>query len=66
MTLVVQGVSASEATAATDNAGMQEFLQELLDAGMQPSQAAKIVSSRLKLPRGRVYEVAMRSAGVQR
>ena len=65
MTLLVQGVNASEATAATDNAEVQQFLQELIDAGMQPSQAGKIVSSRLGLPRGRVYEVAMRLAGVQ-
>ena len=66
MTLAVQGFSASETTAARDDEGMQEFLQELIDAGMQPSQAGKIVSSRLGLPRGRVYEVAMRLAGVQR
>ena len=66
MTLAVQGFDASEATAATDDAGMQDFLQELIDAGMQPSQAAKLVSSRLGLPRGRVYEAAMRLAGVQR
>ena len=65
MTLLVQGVSASEATAAMDDVAMREFLQELIDAGMQPSQAAKLVSSRLRLPRGRVYEAAMRLAGVQ-
>lgn len=65
LTVVVEGAGAPEAGLAIDDATMHEHLGELIHAGVQPSQAAKLVSKLLNVPKGRVYDAAMQIAGRQ-
>lgn len=59
LTVVVEGAVTSEVPSALDDAALQEHLEELVRAGIQPSQAARLVSKLLKLPKGQVYDMAV-------
>ena len=61
LTVVVEGADAADA--ALDDTALQEQLQELMQEGVRPSQAAKIVSKRLNVPKGQVYDLAVHLAG---
>ena len=63
LTVVVEGADASDAAPALDDKVLQEQLQELMREGVRPSQAAKIVSKRLNVPKGQVYDLAVHLAG---
>ena len=65
VTVVVQGAAASEAALAIDDTALQEHLGELIRGGIQPSQAARLVSKLLNLPKGQVYDLAVRTAAQQ-
>ena len=62
VTVVVEGADSSEAAAAIDDMAVQEHLEELIRSGIQPSQAARLVSRLLSLPKGQVYDLAVRIA----
>ena len=64
VTVVVEGAVSSEtaAAAAIDDMALQEHLEELIRSGIQPSQAARLVSKLLSLPKGQVYDMALRIA----
>ena len=65
LTVVVEGADAADAAPALDDTALQEQLQELMQEGVRPSQAAKIVSKRLNMPKGQVYNLAVHLAGSQ-
>jgi 16S rRNA (cytidine1402-2'-O)-methyltransferase len=65
LTVVVEGAGAPDAAPALDDTALQEQLQELMQEGVRPSQAAKIVSKRLNVPKGQVYDLAVHLAGGQ-
>ena len=62
VTVVVEGATSTESTSAVDIAAIQEHLEELIGAGVQPSQAARLVSKLLNLPKGQLYDMAVRIA----
>ena len=62
LTVVVEGADTSEGASAVDDTASREHLEELIRAGFSPSQAAKMVSKLLSLPKGRVYDMAVRIA----
>ena len=62
VTVVVEGAVTSEAAATIDDTALHEHLVELIRAGIQPSQAARLVSKLLNLPKGQVYDMAVRIA----
>jgi 16S rRNA C1402 (ribose-2'-O) methylase RsmI len=63
LTVVVEGSDTSEAaSSAVDDTALQEHLQELISAGVPPSQAARMVSRLLHLPKGQMYDMAVRIA----
>lgn len=62
VTVVVEGAVSSEAASLIDDTALQEHLMELIRAGVQPSQAARLVSKLLNLPKGQVYDMAVRIA----
>ena len=65
LTVLVEGSNMNAAASAVDDTALQEHLEELIRAGIQPSQAAKLVSKLLKVPKGHVYDAAIRIAGQQ-
>ena len=62
MTLVVEG-AAGGAIAAPAGA-MERLLQELLESGVAPSQAAKVAVRVLDVPRNEAYNAAVRLGAV--
>ncbi len=60
VTVVVEG--ASQGACPPADADLRGQVQELMQRGESPSQAAKLVAAQCNVPRGQVYAVALELA----